>query len=105
MHQFNDQGTNNEPGKLFKHGFTEEYMKRIVIDEKVLRGKPIVKGTRISVEFILDLLSSGMSTEQVIKEYPVLKREDVLAVLQYASETMKKEEHLFLEKQKDKMQA
>ena len=62
------------------------------MDHKILVGKPIIKGTRISVEFILELLSSGMSTDEVIQEYPHLKREDVLAVLDYAAKALKHEE-------------
>jgi uncharacterized protein (DUF433 family) len=54
---------------------------RIVIDPKVLAGKPVIKGTRISVEFILSLLAKGWSIEQVLDEYSQLKREDVIAVL------------------------
>lgn len=66
--------------------------KRIIIDPKVLSGKPIIKGTRISVEFILELLSSGMSVEQILKEYPHLKKEDVLAALTYATRSLQHEE-------------
>ena len=65
---------------------------RIIIDEKILAGKPIIKGTRISVEFILVLLSSGMSMQEIIKEYPHLKREDILAAFTYAAKVLKKEE-------------
>ena len=65
---------------------------RIVTDTKILAGKPIIKGTRISVEFILELLSSGMSVEDVIKEYPHLKKEDILAALDYAVSTLRHEE-------------
>ena len=65
---------------------------RIIIDEKILAGKPIIKGTRISVEFILELLSSGMSMEEILQEYPHLKKEDILAALTYATKVLKKEE-------------
>ena len=65
---------------------------RIIIDEKILAGKPIIKGTRISVEFILELLSSGMNVQEIIKEYPHLKKEDILAALTYAAKVLKKEE-------------
>ncbi len=65
---------------------------RIIIDEKILAGKPVIKGTRISVEFILELLSSGMSIQDIIKEYPHLKKEDILAALTYATKVLKKEE-------------
>jgi len=54
---------------------------RIILDKEILNGKPIIKGTRISVEFILELLSSGMRTEDILKEYPHLKKEDILAAI------------------------
>ena len=65
---------------------------RIIVDEKILAGKPIIKGTRISVEFILELLSSGMSVQDIIKEYPHLKKEDVLAAIAYATKVLRQEE-------------
>ena len=67
-------------------------MERIVINNDVLAGKPIVKGTRISVEFVLEMLSSGMSVEEILEEYPHLKREDILAAIEYATRVLKKEE-------------
>ncbi len=71
---------------------------RIVLNPKVLNGKPIVKGTRISVEFILQLLASGMAVPEVLSEYPHLKREDVLAAIDYAAKALKHEEILLLGK-------
>ena len=65
---------------------------RITIDLKILAGKPIIKGTRISVEFVLELLSSGMTIKEILKEYPHLKKEDVLAALHYATQVLKHEE-------------
>lgn len=76
---------------------------RITFDPKILSGKPIIKGTRISVEFVLELLSSGMSVDDIIKEYPHLKKDDVLAAIDYAAKTIKQEEITFpaeLKKQK-----
>lgn len=67
-------------------------MARIEFNEKILNGKPIVKGTRISVDFILEHLSSGMGTQDIINEYPQLKKEDVLAALDYAAKTIRHEE-------------
>ena len=64
---------------------------RITIDPNVLVGKPIVKGTRISVEFVIDLLARGWSTAQVLNEYDHLKPEDVQACLAYASDVLKSE--------------
>lgn len=65
---------------------------RIVVDPEILTGKPVIKGTRISVEFILELLSSGMTIDEIIKEYPHLKREDILAALSYATKVLRHEE-------------
>ncbi len=59
---------------------------RIVLDPDVLAGKPIVKGTRLAVEFIIDLLAQGWSQEQIIENYPGLTGEDIQACLAYASE-------------------
>ena len=64
---------------------------RIAIDPNVLVGKPIVKGTRISVEFVIDLLARGSTTAQVLREYDHLKPEDIQACLAYASDVLKSE--------------
>lgn len=64
---------------------------RIVIDPNVLVGKPIIKGTRISVEFVVDLLGRGWTVEQILKEYDHLTREDIQACLAYAGEMLKSE--------------
>ena len=79
---------------------------RITFDENILSGKPIIKGTRISVEFILELLSSGMSIKDILKEYPHLKKEDILAAIDYAAKTIKHEEVIFTtELKKEKIYA
>jgi uncharacterized protein (DUF433 family) len=57
---------------------------RIVVDPDVLAGKPVVRGTRLAVEFILDLLAAGQSEADIVAIYPGLRREDVLACLAYA---------------------
>lgn len=64
---------------------------RIVIDPKILTGKPIVRGTRLAVEFILDLLAQGWREEHILSEYPGLSHEDILACLRYATESLKAE--------------
>lgn len=71
-------------------------MNRITFNPKILGGKPIIKGTRISVEFILELLASGMDEQEILKEYPRLKRADIRAVLEYAARTIKREEVLLV---------
>ena len=64
---------------------------RIVVDPKILTGKPIIKGTRISVEFILDRTADGWSLEDILESYPHLKREDVLAAHSFAAELFKED--------------
>ena len=64
---------------------------RIAIDPRILVGKPVVKGTRISVEMVIDLLANGWSQEQILESYPNLTAEDVRACLCYASELLKAE--------------
>jgi uncharacterized protein (DUF433 family) len=58
---------------------------RIVVDPEVLAGKPTVRGTRLAVEFILELLAAGQSESELLTSYPGLTREDILACLSYAS--------------------
>ena len=64
---------------------------RIVIDPKVLVGKPVIKGTRMAVEFVVDLLARGWSFQQVLQEYDHLTEADIRACLAYASEILKSE--------------
>ena len=58
---------------------------RIVVDPDILGGKPVIRGTRLAVEFILELLAAGESEEYLLTNYPGLTHEDVLACLGYAS--------------------
>ena len=64
---------------------------RIAVDPKVLVGKPVIKGTRLAVEFLMELMAEGWKEEQILKNYPQLKPEDIQAVLRYAAEMMKSE--------------
>lgn len=61
---------------------------RIVIEAAVCNGRPVVKGTRITVQTILEFLGAGDSIQDVLEEYPSLSREDVLACLNYSSRLM-----------------
>ena len=58
---------------------------RIVIDPEILVGKPVVKGTRLSVDFLLGLLAQGWGESEILRNYPGLQREDLLACWAYAS--------------------
>jgi uncharacterized protein (DUF433 family) len=60
-------------------------LERIVVDPEVLTGKPVIRGTRLAVEFILELLAAGQSQNELLANYPGLTREDILACLSYAS--------------------
>lgn len=62
---------------------------RITFDSKVLVGKPIIRGLRISVAMILELLAKGVSIEEIIEDYPDLDREDIQAALYYAYQLVK----------------
>lgn len=58
---------------------------RIISDPKILGGKPVIRGTRISVELVLSLLASGLTEDEVLREYPHLKRADVRAAIAYGA--------------------
>lgn len=68
-----------------------EWRDRVTVNPEVLVGKPVIKGTRIAVEFVIDLLARGWTAEQILKEYDHLTREDIQACLAYASEMLKSE--------------
>lgn len=68
-----------------------KYQDHIVIDPDVLAGKPIVKGTRLSVEFILQLLAQNWTHGQIIENYPGLTEADILACLEYAAAMLRNE--------------
>lgn len=57
---------------------------RITIDPEICHGKPTIRGLRYPVELILELLSSGMSSDEILADYEDLQREDILAALDYA---------------------
>lgn len=69
----------------------EELLKRITVDPKVMTGKPVIKGTRITVDLILELLAAGMTPEEIAKDYNI-GIEDVRAALLYAAKVLGREE-------------
>ena len=69
-----------------------EYTERIVNDPSIMLGKPVVKGTRITVEMILRKLSEGLSIDELLSSYTHLSKEDVFAALGYASHLIANEE-------------
>lgn len=62
---------------------------RIVVDPRILTGKPVVHGTRISVELVVELLAGGWSLDQILASYPHLTEEDIRACLAYAGELLR----------------
>jgi len=66
----------------------DQLLERITLDPKVMAGKPIVKGTRLTVQFILGLLAHGSTFKEILTEYEGLTKDDILACLLYASETI-----------------
>lgn len=67
------------------------WQERIVIDPAILVGKPVIRGTRLAVEFIIDLLAQGWSEDEILRNYPGLTHEDIQACLRYASELLRAE--------------
>lgn len=64
---------------------------RITLDPAVLTGKPVVRGTRLSVEFIIGLMAEGWSEADILASYPGLVREDIAACLAYARDLVRSE--------------
>lgn len=72
-------------------------IERITANPQILGGKPIIRGTRISVEFILELLASDVSEDEILEDYPHLTKDDIRACLKYAAQSCKNEIYVDLE--------
>ncbi len=66
----------------------EQLLARITLNPQILTGKPVIKGTRLSVEYILNLLAHGASFTDILDEYPGLTQEDIQACLLFASRSL-----------------
>ena len=66
-----------------------EWRERISANSKVMVGKPVINGTRIPVEFIIDLLANGWSHDDILQNYPGVTEDDIKACLEYAHEMIK----------------
>lgn len=66
----------------------EDLLGRITINPKVMVGKPVIRGTRLTVEYILGLLAYGTTLEEILEEYPSLVKDDIYACLLFASKTL-----------------
>ncbi|MGV2389744.1 MAG UNVERIFIED_CONTAM: DUF433 domain-containing protein [Microcystis novacekii LVE1205-3] len=79
---------------LFENTFNDvamDWETRITLNPDILVGKPIIKGTRIAVEFIINLLAQGWSIDEILRNYPGITVEDIQACLSYASVMLKSE--------------
>jgi uncharacterized protein (DUF433 family) len=70
----------------------ERLLKRIVLDPNIMLGKPVIKGTRLTVELIVEKLAYGASTDDIRKDYPFLAEDDIKAALLYAAKRLAHEE-------------
>ena len=70
----------------------EELLERIVVDPRIMVGKPVIKGTRLTVELIVEKMAYGATLEDLKKDYPFLKKEDVCSALLYAAKRLANEE-------------
>jgi uncharacterized protein (DUF433 family) len=68
--------------------------KRIVVDPKIMVGKPVIKGTRIPVVTIIHRIAEGSTMEEIIQDYPKITKKDIKAVLEYAESVMRGEDIL-----------
>ena len=71
---------------------------RITVDSDILVGKPIIKGTRISVELLMGRLADGWTMEQILESYPRVTREDVLAAIAFVTEVFREEDYVAIKK-------
>ncbi len=67
------------------------WRERIVADPGILVGEPVVRGTRLSVEFLVGLMAQGWPESEILRNYPGLTRDDLLACLEYARELLSEE--------------
>jgi uncharacterized protein (DUF433 family) len=72
----------------------QDLLKRITLNPKVMVGKPVIKGTRLTVEFILNLLAHGATTAEILDEYKGLTPEDIQACLLFAGESLSRTEFM-----------
>ncbi len=70
----------------------------ITVDPDILVGKPIIKGTRISVELIMDRLADGWTMEQILEAYPRVTRDGVLAAIAFVTEVFREEDYIAIQK-------
>lgn len=75
-----------------------DWKDRITVNPDILVGKPIIKGTWISVELLMDRLADGWTMEQILEAYPRVTREDVLAAIAFVTEVFREEDYVAIQK-------
>lgn len=70
----------------------EKLLKRIVVNPKIMLGKPVIKGTRLTVEIIIEKIAYSATIEDILKDYPFLTKDDIKAALLYAAKRLAHEE-------------
>jgi len=76
-----------------------DLLQRIEMNPRIMAGKPVIRGTRLTVDFILNLLAHGATMEEILEEYEGLSREDILACLLFASRSLASTDFFPLEKE------
>lgn len=71
---------------------SEDLLRRISLDPKIMAGKPVIRGTRVPVETVVRMLAQGAGEGEILKEYPRLQPEDVKAALAYAAQSLAEED-------------
>ncbi len=72
----------------------DELLERITVDAKIMVGKPVIRGTRLTVDFILNLLAHGATEKEILEEYEGLTEEDIRACYLFATKTLKSTEFM-----------
>lgn len=83
---------------IVKEGVQMDWRDRITSNPEILVGKPVIKGTRISVELILGWLANGWTFDMIVEAYPHITHEDILAALAFAAEMMHEEQYIAMHK-------
>lgn len=81
----------NSSDPLTEHAMTDsELLQRITVNPEILTGKPVVRNTRLSVDFLLNLLAHGSTIDEIMREYPGLEVDDVRACLLFAAKSLQR---------------
>jgi len=75
-----------------------DWHNHIIVDEAVLAGKPVIRGTRIAVDLLMDRLADGWTMEDLLAAYPRLTRDDVLAAIGFVNEVFREEQYIAIDK-------